>query len=419
MATSGLAAILTRATMARPVTAAKIGCPTKLRKTDPRHIVEVANWRILREVRDQWKDLAARAAEPNVFYDPDFALPAVVGLGLVEHIRAVLVWRSAPPVERPCLRRLIGVFPYVERRRWGLPLVAAEAFVHPFAMSSAPLVDPTFAEDAFGVLFDWLEAGGRYTPDAWLFRYLPQDGAGMAAMAAAAGRRGIAAESFDPHERAVLDTAGLGPAALDVAVSAKARKEYRRLRRRLGEQGRLEHTRATAPADLAACLEEFLALEAAGWKGRGGTAAAQSPAIAAMFRDIAAALGPGGQCEIDALRLDGRPLAMTITLIQGGTRWLWKIAYDEDYAPYSPGVLLTLDLTGQALAADQAVRWDSCALPGHPMIDRIWRQRRPYADALVVPARHSPLVVNAMTGLEALLRGTVRRLKQARDIAGR
>ncbi|TCT10709.1 CelD/BcsL family acetyltransferase involved in cellulose biosynthesis [Tepidamorphus gemmatus] len=410
----GIGTILLRARMSRPITAAKVGCHGALRKTEPRHVVEVANWRILREMERGWKELAARAAEPNIFYDPGFALAAIAGLGPIEHVRAVLVWRSAPPVERPCRRKLIGIFPYVERRRWGLSLVAAEAYIHPFAMSSAPLVDPGFAEEAWGVLYDWLEAGGRCTPDAWLFRHLPQDGPAADAMRSAARQRGIALRELEPRDRAVLDTTGLPPAWLDETLSAKARKEYRRLRRRLGERGRLERTTAHLAQDIGPTIEAFLALEASGWKGRAGTAAAQSPQIAAMFRRAAAALAGHGQIRVDMLRLDGHPIAATITLVSGADRWLWKIAYDEGFAAYSPGVLLTLDLTEEALAEAQPLRWDSCAMPGHPMIDRIWRQRRAYADVLILPRRTPPLLAAAAHWLERLGRAGLRRLRAIR-----
>ncbi len=413
-AAGGIGSILMGAAMSRAVTATKVGCQASLRKTDPRHVVEVANWRILRETQRNWKDLARRAAEPNVFYDPGFALASIAGLDRGEHVRAVLIWRSAPPVERPCLRRLIGVFPYVERRRWGLPLVAAEAYIHPFAMSAAPLVDPELAEEAWGVLFDWLEAGGRCTPDAWMFHHLPLEGPSADAMRIAARHRGIALRAIEPRERAVLDTHGLSPAWLDQALSPKARKEYRRQRRRLGERGRLERATASLPHEAGPAIEEFLALEASGWKGRAGTAAAQSPRITGMFREAAAALAEHGQVRIDTLRLDGRPIAATITLSSGADRWLWKIAYDEAFAGYSPGVLLTLDLTEEALAEGHPIRWDSCALPGHPMIDRIWRQRRAYADVLVFPRRTSPFLAGAATAIETMARGGIRRLKQAR-----
>ena len=57
-----------------------------------------AEWRplaALGEVRGEWRDLARRALEPNVFYDPAFALAAAPVFGA--DIGAVLVWSTAAP----------------------------------------------------------------------------------------------------------------------------------------------------------------------------------------------------------------------------------------------------------------------------------------------------------------------------------
>ncbi len=82
-----------------------------------------------------------------------------------------------------------------------------------------------------------------------------------------------------------------------------------------------------------------------------------------------------GQVAITALRLDGRAIAMLITLLSGRTGFSFKTAFDEDFARFSPGVLLqreSLDL----LELHRLDRIDSCAAPDHPMIDSLWRERR-------------------------------------------
>src|SRR3546814_13945194 len=53
----------------------------------------------------------------------------------------------------------------------------------------------------------------------------------------------------------------------------------------------------------------------------------------------------------------------------------FKTAFDEDYARFSPGVLL--QQANLDLLEDPKIAWvDSCAAPGHPMIDSVWRERR-------------------------------------------
>jgi hypothetical protein len=53
----------------------------------------------------------------------------------------------------------------------------------------------------------------------------------------------------------------------------------------------------------------------------------------------------------------------------------FKTAFDEDFARYSPGVLLQIE--NLALLERSDLQWcDSCAAQGHPMIDSIWTGRR-------------------------------------------
>ena len=76
-----------------------------------------------------------------------------------------------------------------------------------------------------------------------------------------------------------------------------------------------------------------------------------------------------------ALDLDGRPLAMLVNFLCPPGGFSFKTAFDEGYARFSPGVLLqqaNLDLLDHP-----RIMWvDSCAAPGHPMIDSVWRERR-------------------------------------------
>jgi len=83
-----------------------------------------------------------------------------------------------------------------------------------------------------------------------------------------------------------------------------------------------------------------------------------------------------GRLERLTLSLDGQPIAMLINLLTPPGAYSYKTAFDERYARYSPGVLVQRE--NLDLLDDAAVRWcDSCAAADHPMIDHIWRERRP------------------------------------------
>ena len=75
------------------------------------------------------------------------------------------------------------------------------------------------------------------------------------------------------------------------------------------------------------------------------------------------------------LRLDGRAIAMLANFITPPGAYSFKTAFDEAYARFSPGMLLQLE--NLVLLERPDVAWaDSCAVEGHPMIERLWRDKR-------------------------------------------
>ena len=107
-------------------------------------------WRPLAElapIAEQWRALAAEALEPNVFYEPAFALAAAPVFG--PDVGAVLVWsRSAPPTLWDSSRR--GSSTAVT----GLPLPVLVGWTHAYAPLGTPLVD---REAAAAVIAAWLD----------------------------------------------------------------------------------------------------------------------------------------------------------------------------------------------------------------------------------------------------------------------
>src|SRR5262249_51270517 len=152
-------------------------------------------------------------------------------------------------------------------------------------------------------------------------------------------RRGGAVARFGAHARAVLAPAETRADYLDHIAHKKA-KELRRQRRRLAGQGAVALATARDPGAVAAALGDFLALEAAGWKGRQGGAAGAQPEIRAFMQSAVTTLAAEGNARIDRLMCGERVIAASITLRAGQAAWFWKIAYDEAFARGSPGVQL-------------------------------------------------------------------------------
>jgi hypothetical protein len=77
-----------------------------------------------------------------------------------------------------------------------------------------------------------------------------------------------------------------------------------------------------------------------------------------------------------ALRYNGRPIAYKLNFLSGVGSFAFKIAFDEEYARYSPGVLLELENI-RLLHERPQIRWmDSCADPERFMINHLWTDRR-------------------------------------------
>jgi CelD/BcsL family acetyltransferase involved in cellulose biosynthesis len=366
-------------------------------------------WRELSELEpivDDWRELAARALSPNVFYEPAFALAAAPVFG--RGVGAVLVWSGTSP------RRLLGIFPArIEQRRYGIKLPVLVGWTHPFAPLGVPLVEPEAAEP---VLAAWLAylAGHAELPGLLLLPFLPEDGAFAAALGPILQRARMPAAAFNRHCRALLapqpDQRGH---YIERAVSGRRLKELRRVGRRLSELGALLFTKTTGPHAGDAALDDFLLVEASGWKGAAGTAALANAAACEFIRTALHGLAQEGKVVVNRILLDGGAIAAGITLRSGDSAWFWKIAYDERFARFSPGVLLTLALTEKLLDDVAVSSADSCATADHPMIDHIWRERLPLCDLMVALRPQAPFRV--VQRLEGLRTAAIAGAKQLRD----
>jgi CelD/BcsL family acetyltransferase involved in cellulose biosynthesis len=355
-----------------------------------------AEWRALSSlatIADEWRELASRAIEPNVFYEPAFALAAGPVFGT--DTRAVLVRTTAG--------KLVGLFPGHPGR------LMVAGWIHHYAPLGVPLVDRTDPEAVIAAYLEYLDRDPAI-PGQILLPYLPE-GPFAAALDAVLSRDGRRSQHFSRHKRALLAPGGQRQHYLERAMSGGKRKELRRQRRRLEDIAPIAVT--TVSNDVVPALKDFMALEAGGWKGAAGTAMVNDPAITAFVERAVTGLAAEGKARIDRLFHGDKPIAATIMLSSGDTAWCWKIAYDEGLARSSPGVQLLCDLTESLLAAPTPLRADSCATPGHPMIDHVWRERLALSDRMIELKRSPRFAL--VCGFEGLRRAAIHSAKMVRD----
>jgi CelD/BcsL family acetyltransferase involved in cellulose biosynthesis len=364
-------------------------------------------WRWLADllpITDEWRELAARALEPNIFYEPGFALPAAALFG--NDVGAVLVWSGTMP------RRLLGFFPgRVTQRRYGLRLPVMVGWTHAYAPLGTPLVEREAAEP---VIAAWLAhiAGDPSLPGLVLLPLTTEDGPFAAALGSILQRTQMPCADFARHHRALLAPRNDRSQYLENVLSAHRQRELRRSGRRLSDAGALLFTAASEPAAVTAAVEDFFALEASGWKGETGTAAAHHAEVRSFMKTALSALAAEGKVAINRLLLDGRPIAAAITLHSGDSAWYWKTAYDEELARFAPGVLLSAALTEELADNPDIARTDSCAAPGNPMLDHIWSERLVICNRMIAVRPEAPFT--RACRLETLRGGAIAAVKSIR-----
>jgi CelD/BcsL family acetyltransferase involved in cellulose biosynthesis len=355
---------------------------------------------------DRWRGLADRAVEPNGYYLPDWALAIDATAHGRTNVSALGAWSDA--TSEPGAARLIGLMPAVSLwRAYGLPLPALVS-ADPYGTLCTPLLDREMPDEAASRL---MRRGREAGAHALILRDVALDGAVMQTFTDVLMRNSMRPRVLRSHARACLDATRDVDELLRDALGAKKLKELRRQRHRLAEHGEVSFEVARTPDEVARALENFLALEASGWKAKRGTALTQDDGDASFIRRAAVGLAEYGECEIATLCAGDTPVAAAIVLRHQDRAFYFKLGVDERFAKLSPGVQLTLDLT-RHLCVDPAIATvDSMAAPDHPMINPIWRGRLAIGDVLIPLRRNDPMaaLIHAAMTLRKHIREPARR----------
>ncbi len=309
-----------------------------------------------------WDAVAARASESNAFAERWFMTASARHLDIPADAR-MLVVRAED--------QLIGMMPIFVAPKYGrMPVRHVENWLHYNCFFGAPLVRRSFESYFWYRALDLLDAD----PNAPAFLHLVAlDGDGPLADALLKARKGSAI--VYRSTRAMLQSDLSPNDYYEATVRKKKRKEIGRLQHRLAEMGAVNFSRLSDAADLEAWIDAFLALEASGWKGRDGAALANERATEGFVRDAMRGAFAAGHLEIVRLDLDGRVIAMLVNFLTPPGSFSFKIAFDEEFARFSPGVLIQLE--NLKILEVPGVRWmDSCAVEDHPMINSLWAERR-------------------------------------------
>jgi len=365
----------------------------------------------LARYRTAWEDLAASAVEANVFYEPWMLLPALEAFGAGQGLLFALVLEGdahAPPEET----RLCGFFPLHRRRlHRRLPLDVLGLWQHIHCYLCTPLVRAGSVGATLTALFDWLASNPRSAPLVE-FNQMLAAGPVAAALRECCQERENPTVVTDSLHRALFQPGDDGECYLRSVLSGKRRRALERRHRRLAETAAVEYVALEPGGNVERWAEEFLQLEASGWKGQSGTALAGDMRQRRFFHTILQAAFERRRLLLCSLRLANRPIAFRCSFLAGDGAFAFKTTYDEQYSGFSPGLLLEMDHILR-LHEMPGVQWmDSCTAADNLMMNDLWHGRRTIHTVL---AATGPGFGRPVVALYPWLRALKRRLTRSAD----
>jgi len=325
-----------------------------------------------------WADLESRALDPNAYLSPYFVGPAQRYLS--GHSDPIVMWIEQ---EGTASHELVGVglFEVAQPMR-RFPLPHLRAFLTRHSYLSGLLLDSTVASE---VIEAWITycRGKAFHWHGIDFGLWSADGKSEQLVRSIAPQYGMAWYEYERMSRAVLYPQQAGESYVESHLSANRRKDLRRCMRRLAEIGPVTWTLHQGTAFDEACVDRFLELEQAGWKGEQGDALISDGRHEQFFREMVRGFAGAGRALFAELRVGERVVSSTNNFISGRAGFAFKIGWHRDFAKMSPGILNEVELIRQAPSLlGKLDFFDSGASQGS-YIDELWGDRRQLSNAIL------------------------------------
>lgn len=323
----------------------------------------------LHSIKNEWIELAQNVQSENIFFEYWFLMPAF------KWLRDNAVYVLAVWVKVGKDRRLVFLAPFVHTLTYRrLPISNIRTWNHDYCFSGTPLLHKDYVKESIHTVSKYFKHEHNAV---YVYEDLPLESVPVQATIKS-NWLSTSALTYT-YQRAFAFKTDKTKSYIDDAVPKKKRKEFGRLLRRLNDLGPIafeEYTMIPKP-DLKRWTEDFLKLEASGWKGKRHTAIAQTESHKQFLVEMLSQAESQNKLHIFRLNLGGDPIAMLIVLKGKNTMSTFKTCFDENYGKYSPGVLLMLHATEALFASYSNIVLDSCAHENHPMIDHLWKEKKP------------------------------------------
>ena len=316
----------------------------------------------------QWERLSASAGADSIFACDWFVRP------VLEHFDQQHAYRLFVAIDAN--GDWYAVMPVARANRFGrIPMKNWSNLKNANQFFGLPLVKHGYEQTFWSAFLAMLDdaPGNSF---AFYAKEFPADHRITKALFAVCDTDGRSLEIVGQYQRAMLRSGESFQRYWDEAVPKKRQKRLMTLQQQLErDHGQISYRIAGDAAALDRWIEDFLALEMGGWKGRGGSAIASSPNSAALFRSVIRSAFSQDNIVCMALHIGKRPVAMSSYFIKSGQAFGFKNCYDDSYARYAPGILLVKQIM-TVLDSGDPINFDSCANDGEDTLRHIWMERR-------------------------------------------
>jgi CelD/BcsL family acetyltransferase involved in cellulose biosynthesis len=295
---------------------------------------------------------------------------------------------------------LVGVLPVLRSRRFGFSHLTGPVGVH--TDRAHPLLAPSGAAETLRALTSALT---RLEPGLWMrFHGIRDTSPVVEALPALEPRMHLLRPSDE--QGSFVDTSGSFE-EFQSRLSSSFRRSLRSARRKAEQEHVVDFEVVSGP-DAAddQLLAEFFRVEAAGWKGKAGSAIVCHPDRVAFYTVLARRLARRGWLEWNLARFDGTVIAAHFGVRFGASLVLPKGGYDESFSRFAPGNLLFWDVFARSFEnGTEEVNF----LTDMPWM-QIWKMRAStYHNVILSPRRH-PVATLASTLVAAEPRRHAREL---------
>ncbi|MCA8993404.1 MAG: GNAT family N-acetyltransferase [Planctomycetaceae bacterium] len=341
-----------------------------------------------------WQRLEDKCRNGNPFLSAEFVQSATTHLG-----------ERAPLVLDICDGRDhigLGLFDAVRHTKY-LPLPHLVGWRTGHTFLDGLLLHEDREHEAAHAVAEYMQSGTH----AWHgieFQTAAVDSPGMGTLTDVLQQAGNAVWQGRGLQRAALVPSTAGPERLLTSVSIprarSLRKGWKELEKRGPVSFEIVDAAECSPEQIDAAANQFLELEAAGWKAECGSAMKSSSEQLAFFQDLTRMLGQRGKLFFSQLCVGDEVVGSVVHLVSGREAFAFKLGWNPEFERGCPGFQLKARMVCEA--AQQLGHLDlidSCSQTDS-FIERIWPDRRSIASWVCATSLPGKAALRVTQGLK-------------------